>query len=143
MNKHIATKAAKYVQLSGALTKRALAELGPLQADAKKAAAATPALLDSLMSSNMINVTTKEAAAKLLRTREGTQTLLKEAAKVVARLAANQKEAGDIGSPADPVAAGLTRETAGKYDSLTSPFVGSHTSEKKASDLAYERILLG
>ena len=141
MTKNISVQATQYVQASGALTKRALNALGPYTADAKQASAEAPAVLEALTEANMIGATDKQAAEKLMKTKTGLQVLLKEAAKVVAKLSANQKEAGDLGIAVDAKTAGLAPRVASDNDSLTNPFVGLRTSEKKASDLAYERAL--
>ena len=115
--------------------------LEPYTADAKQASAEAPAVLEALTEANMIGATDKQAAEKLMKTKTGLQVLLKEAAKVVAKLSANQKEAGDLGIAVDAKTAGLAPRVASDNDSLTNPFVGLRTSEKKASDLAYERAL--
>lgn len=142
MDKKFATKTAQYIQISGALAKRALDALAPYQADATKAAAEQPAVVQALLDAQMIEPHQKEAAEKLLKTQAGQLQLLKEAAKVVTRLAANQKEAADLGVAVDPDTVGLSGSTVRAEDSLTSPFVGLRTSQKKASDLAYEQKLL-
>jgi len=137
----LAEKASRSVQVFSALTKRALDELQPLKADAEKAAGDRPALLDSLVAAGAIEEHQKEAAAAKLSTHAGTAELLKQAAMTIQKLAENQKEASDLGVGVDPSLTGGSGTSKAGFDSLTSPFVGRQTSEKKASDEAYRRGL--
>lgn len=138
----LAQKGLVYAQIASTLNKRAIDELEPYQKDAEKAAAARNPLMELLLDVGCVSEHQKEAADELLATHNGTMSLLKSAVEHIRKLGANQKEANDLGSGVDPAvvngAAGHTQ-----YDSLNSPFVGRKTSEKKASDQAFEAALLG
>ena len=140
MNANIIPKMLQYVQVSSVLGKRALDELAKKQAAEKRAADQIPALTDILVQAGVINADQKQAAAQMLGDHASTQALLKTAVSCITKLkTASTKTAGDIGQGvSDP-----TKQGAARADdwSLTSPFCGQRTSEKKASDLALERGL--
>lgn len=139
MDETLAPKVLKYVTVSSALAKRALDELGVFQRDGEKAAALAPDLLTDMLQAEAIGDHQKEAVEKMLGSREGSTQLLKHAIDKIAELTQTNKKAGDLGEGVDAKAVGV--ESAPVYDSLTSPFVGAKTSEKKASDVALLRGL--
>lgn len=130
----------RYTQVSNTLVKKALEELTPLKADAKKAAADRNALLDRMIEAGAIQAHEKEAAAKLLSTHDGAQQVLKNAIDRIATLSQNQKEAGDLGEGVDAQKLGLDGE-AGSPEQMNPNYVGQRTSVKKASDHAMLAIL--
>ena len=138
----LAQKGLVYAQITSTLNKRALDKLEPYQQDAEKAAAAREPLMELLLDVGCVPAHQKEAADELLSTHNGTMSLLKSAVEHIRSLAANQKEANDLGSGVDPAVVNGAVGSA-QFDSLNSPFVGRKTSEKKASDQAYEAALLG
>lgn len=133
----IAQKVLKYVQIASAFGKKAVDELTPLKADAEKAAEARPSLIETLVSTGNIQETQKEAADNMLQSHAGSLQLLKSALDRIEKLKANQKNASDLGEGVDP----SVIDAAPDFDSLSSPFVGLRTSEKKASDRAMLAIL--
>lgn len=141
INPNLTPKVLRFVEVASALAKRATDELAKRNAQAKEAADMRGALLDFMIEKQAIAADQRGEAEKMLSSHASTMTLLKSAVDKIAKLKAVEKANGkkSLGKAAeDP------EKRAGDHDpqsSLTNPFVGLRTSEKKASDLAFEKIL--
>lgn len=129
MTTKLATQVLRYVQVSSALSKRALDNLAQKQAGERQAAGMVPGLIDSLLKADAIGQDQKQAAAQMLGSHAQTMTLLKNAVAKIAELKqASTKQASELGAPA-----GDTEPSVSK----PSPFVGRRTSEKSAADRVF------
>ena len=142
-NPNTMAKVLRFVQVSSALTKRALDEVAQKRTNDKQASALVPDLLKRMQSAGTIAEHQTKSAEQLLNTHQGTLQLLKNAVDKIAELskaAEQHKEAGDLGHGTDD----KVGEDGGDADpnaSLSSPFVGQRSSVKKASDVALFRGL--
>ena len=135
-----------FVDVSSQTVKRALDEVAVHRTAREKAASLQQPLLTHMLAAGVIAPGEKEACAIMLGSHDTTLQLLKAA---VDKLAAERKErgtvqkaAGDLGrseaDPANPQAA----TGSSRYNSLTSPFVGSKTAEDmKESDKVLYRVI--
>lgn len=141
-DKALADKTINYVQASSILMKKAMAELAPLKQDAEKAAAERSDLLSSLVEAGAVPASSIKQAEELISTHTGTSQLLKQAVAKIKEIVDEQSRHDRLGQSVDPSLAGSTTQKVA-YDSLSDPYAGRKTSEKKASDIAYEKALLG
>jgi len=143
LDRNLTPKLLRYVQVSSALAKRALDELGQHRDMQKQAAEMQPALLTQMIEAKAVGEHQKEAAQKMLGNHTGTLQLLKSAIDRISELSKNQsKQAGDLGEGVDAEKAGLdTGETQDSNWSLESGYVGEKTAQKKASDEAILKVL--
>jgi hypothetical protein len=135
MNQNLMPMVLRYVQLSSATAKQALDQLGARRQAEKRAQAEMPATIAALLASGTITEAQKTAAAEMLADHGKTMQLLKNAVAKIAELSATKKQAAALGTGVDDT--DKTAGDGGENDfnkSLTSPFVGQRTSEKKASD---------
>jgi hypothetical protein len=134
MNQNLMPMVLRYVQLSSATAKQALDQLGARRQSEKRAAAEVPATIQALLASGTITAEQQKQAAEMLGDHGKTMQLLKNAVAKIAELStAKQASAGlGAGVDGDPTAEKAAGDDFNK--SLTSPFVGQRTSEKKASD---------
>lgn len=138
MNNALAQGTLQFVEMTGVFCKKAIDEINGWRKKADAADEKRPALLDLMKSAGVIDEDQEKLAAEMLGDHSQTLELLEGAVKKIAELKQQQtqKAAMDQGSAApDPF--GATGN--GQHDpagSLTSPFVGQRSSEKKASDLA-------
>ena len=140
MTPDLQTKVLRYVQLTSALTKRACAEVAERRAAEKTAADQIPALVEKMLAAQVIGDHQKQAAEALLRKHGGALGLLANAVGKIKELSGQTKAAGDLG---EGVGEG-TVKGAGAHDptdSLTNPWVGRRSSEKRASDVALLSVL--
>lgn len=142
MNQAIANKALNYVAVTSVMTKKAMEELSTYHAAREKAASVRPDLLKQMMEVGCVSEQQKEAAEVMLASHPETLGLLKSAVDVIAKLQGKlKKQAADLGEGVDDKDVGLSKQAGTEYDSLTDPFVGRRTSEKKASDVAILKVL--
>ena len=137
MNTTLATKALNYVQVSSALTKRALDELSVHRAAQEKAASMRAEILSRMIEVGAVAEHQKTAADAMLASHPETLNLLKMAIDKLAKMqGALQKHAVDLGEGVNETEAGAQTKTAGDYDSITDGYVGRKTGKRKASDVA-------
>lgn len=132
-------KVLQYVQLTGALSKRAMDKVAQLEAQQKQASAAAPAVLQAMLSANLVPAKQKQAAEAALGSHAQTLGLLNTAVAKLAKVAAARANTTTLGRGEDatsPDGGAVKSASAGERDSLSSPFVGRRTTEKKASDRA-------
>lgn len=142
MKAHLATKVLNFVSVSSALTKRALDEVQTHRQVREKAAALRPTILQRMVETGTVAENQKQAAEAMLASHPETLGLLQNAVEKIAELRGQiQKQASDLGQGVDPREAGTQKASSAEYDSLTSPFVGRRTSQKKASDMAILSVL--
>jgi hypothetical protein len=134
-----------YIEVSSALTKRALDEVGVHRSTQEKAAALRPALLNHMVANKVCTAEQKQAADAMLGAHDTTLQLLKAAVDKIAELNAyvaqlkgGTKAAGDLGQGVDD---GQAAGQPGEYNSLTSPMVGEKTANVKESDKALLRLI--
>jgi hypothetical protein len=137
MNTKIASMMIEYIAASSALTDRLLGDTQRYRAQEKAAAAKQSSTLETMLRNDCVGPNEKQAAASMLADHGQTLDLLVNAVNKMAEYRGrSEKIASDLGRPvADPAV-----KTA-SYDSLNDPFVGRHSSQKKASDLALLRVL--
>lgn len=143
LNPALAPLMLKYVELSSALTKRALDELVATRKVAQDAAAQHEAVLEAMIAGGTIQPAQKQAAAKLLLDPVQTLALLKNAAAKIGELkaaAGTGKSASDRLGEAGSNGDGVKAAHDPNY-SLSSPYVGERTTKLKASDMAMIRGL--
>jgi hypothetical protein len=137
----LATQVLRFVQVAGAFSKKANEQLSIKQAAEKRAAALVPSLVQLMQQNNLIAENQKSAAEQMLGDHEQSLVLLKNAIDKLATLkqASAVKSARDLGQPDGSLSdAGNASDP---QRSLSSPFVGARTSEKKASDVAFMKGL--
>lgn len=124
-------KVVKYVEVSSALTKRALDQNAVLRAGQEKAASLRAPLLKHMIDAGVVAPHQKEAAEVMLGSFDSSLQLLKSAVDKIVELKAElQKQAGEPGkSEGDEKQA-----SDGTFDSLTNPHVGQRTSLVRESD---------
>lgn len=130
----------KYVEISSFGMKRALDEIDVHRAQQKKASDLQTPLLDKLLAMGLVAGHQKEAAAAMLGSHPDTLNLFNSLVEKYAALRTEKAAKDGLGSGVDPKTAGVTPTTP-EHDSTTSPWVGRHTGEKKASDLAIMAVL--
>jgi DNA repair protein RadC len=143
MNTKLAAQAIEYIAASSALNDRLMGEVQAHRAREKQAAAKQQAVLDLMLSTGSVAPHQKQAAAEMLNNHAQSLDLLVNAiTKMQAYKAASEKAASDLGQAVTEKEAGI--KTASQVrDSLSDPYVGRRTSEKKASDLAILAVLNG
>lgn len=125
-------KVIRFVELSGVHAQRIANELTQKEAAEKRASALVPALVTKMLAAGVIEQQEKDAAASALTDHARTLEILDNAIeKLAEKSKGNAKQAGSLGHgvDADPVTT---------PPSSSSVIMGLRTSEKKASDLAYE-----
>lgn len=127
------------VEVASLFAKQAGAELDVHRQAQKRAAELRPALLDHLIQVGLVAPQSKQACEAMLASHAETLQLLKAAADklVEAHAAAAKDQAPALGTGVPEKAA----SAAPAYDSLRGPYVGLRTSETKASDVEFARIL--
>lgn len=137
MNTKIASMMIQYIAATSALTDRLLGDTQRYRSQEKSAAAKQSTVLDLMLRQGCAGQHEKQAAAAMLADHGQTLDLLVNAINKVAEYRGQiEKVASELGQPvSDPAV-----KTAG-YDSLNDPYVGRHSSQKKASDLAILRVL--
>ena len=125
------------VAVYSALTKKALDELSTHREGKEKAASVQPEILDLMVETGAVTEEQKEAADAMLGSHAETLGLLKSALTKMAEFKGRlEKQAGELGGPDDDSVA-VTPD----FDSLSDPYVGRKTSQKKASDEAILSVL--
>ena len=128
----------RFITVSSALSKRALDALAVKQTAEKQAAEVIPPLLTQMLETGAITAGDKQAAEQMMQNHSSTLVLLKNAVTELATVKGElQKKASATGYPVNDGHNGNGSNDPER--SLTSPFVGLRTSEKKASDVAFER----
>lgn len=106
----------------------------------KAAAAKRQAVLDLMLQTGCVAPHQKQAASDMLGNLAQTLDLLSNSInKMQAYKSASEKTASELGQAVSEKEAGF--KTAKAMSSLTDPYVGRRTSEKKASDLALLAVL--
>lgn len=151
MNQQFLDTVLKFVEVGSATVKKAMDENEVHRVSQKRAADLRGALLDHMVASGVIADHQKQAAEAMLASHAESLQLLKAATDKIVDLRKQlaTKQAGDIGQGQSEKKAGLSGlgvstpvpNGNGQYDSLSDPFVGRKTSEKKASDLALMKVL--
>lgn len=138
----------EFIAASSALNSRLIQEVNQHRTHKKEAAEKRAAVCDTLISMGAVPVTQKEAALKVLASHSSSLDMLTNAVtrmhgyKQAAERAATSKTAGDLGRAVDQRESGFDHTPSHDANSsLTSPFVGRRTSEKKASDVALSAVL--
>lgn len=150
MNSRMAQKALQVVSVANVALKRAMDELAQHQAAQRSARAKQATALQQLLKSQLIDAAQEKEARDMLARHDQTLELLSAAVdKAVEFRGAQSKQAASLGraQPREDGALGTNpfdrSPGVTAYDSLRSNYLGAKTSLKKASDLAYERALLG
>jgi hypothetical protein len=132
--------AANFVAISSALNQRALDEVNVHRAAQEKAASLRDGVLKDMLDVGCVEPHQKQAAEAMLASHAETLGLLKEAMSVIARQQEDLKKAAmQLGAGEDdPKPTTLGKQAS---DSVNDGYVGRRTGEKKASDLAFEKIL--
>jgi hypothetical protein len=137
---HLLDDVLKFVEVSSFGMKRAMDEIDVHRTQQKKAADLQPALLDKLLAMGLVAGHQKQAAAAMLGSHAETLNLFNALAEKYASLHTQKAAKDGLGNGVDPKTAGVA-PTQPDNDSTTSPWVGRHTGEKKASDLAILAVL--
>lgn len=138
----------EFIAASSALNARLMQEVNQHRTHKKAAEEKRAAVCDTLISMGAVPVTQKEAAMKVLANHSSSLDMLTNAVtrmhgyKQAAEKVITSKTAGDLGRPVDQRESGFDTPSHDANSSLTSPFVGRRTSEKKASDVALSAVLL-
>ena len=141
MNTKLAAQAIEYVAASSALTDRLLGEVRSYREREKQAADKRDAILDLMVQTGCVAPHQKQAAAEMLGSHGQSLDLLVNAInKMQSYKQASEKAAADLGQAVTEKEAGVSAPAAAS-DSLSSPYVGRRSSEKKASDLAILAVL--
>ena len=132
-NTNITGKMLRFVEIASSFGKEAMDKIEALEAPQKQASEQITGLVEHLIETKVIEPGQKQAAENALRDHGQTQTLLKNAASKIKELREKQASASvaELGQPA-----GETKTANDPAASLTDPFVGRRTTEKKASDIA-------
>lgn len=146
MNPQFLGHVLKLVEIGSATVKKACDEVNVHRQAQKRASDVRGAVLNNLISNGLINKAQEKEAEAMLGSHAETLTLLNALTDrfTALRKEASVKQASDIGQGVnDPTAnpAAATGSGGKPYDSLTDPFVGRPTAEKKASDLALFKVL--
>lgn len=140
MNTKLAAQAVEFIAASSALTNRLMSEVQANRSREKAAAAKRQAVLDLMLQTGCVAPHQKQAAADMLGDLAQTLDLLSNSInKMQAYKSASEKTASELGQAVSDREAGF--KTAKAMNSLTDPYVGRRTSEKKASDLALLAVL--
>jgi hypothetical protein len=129
-----------FVKVASALTNKAMGELSQNRQAQKAASDKMEPTLAQLIESGSIKPEQKQAAAALLGTHAGALDMLQKANIKIAQLKKDLSDSrSTLGAPVTDKQAGVAPEN--RNASLTSPFVGQRTSEKRASDYAMLAVL--
>lgn len=140
MNTKLAAQAVEFVAASSALTDRLMGEVKSSRAEKQAAANKLNAVLDRLLETGCVAPHQKQAAADMLANHGQSLDLLVNAVnKMQQYKQASEKAAADLGQAVTEKEAGVA--SAPVTDSLSNPYVGRRTSEKKASDIALLAVL--
>lgn len=141
MNTKLAAQAVEFVAASSALTDRLMSEVQSNRAEKQAAAEKLNAVLDRMIETGCVAPHQKQAAAEMLANHGQSLDLLVNAVnKMQSYKQASEKAAADLGQAVSEKEAGVSASAAAS-DSLSSPYVGRRSSEKKASDLAILAVL--
>lgn len=151
MNQQFLDTNLKFIEVGSALVKKAMDEIEVHRTSQKRAADLRGPLLDFLVQNGFIAEHQKQAAEAMLASHAESLQLLKAMGEKFAeyKKQTSIKEAAALGKGESEKRAGLGGSGTttpvpngnGQYDSLSDPFVGRKTSEKKASDLALMKVL--
>ena len=141
MNTKLAAQSVEFVAASSALTDRLMGEVKSNRAEKQAAAQKLNAVLDRMLETGCVAPHQKQAAAAMLVDHSQSLDLLVNAVnKMQSYKQASEKAASDLGQAVTEKEAGVSTSTSAQ-DSLSDPYVGRRTSEKKASDLAILAVL--
>ncbi len=141
MNNKLAAQAVEFVAASSALTDRLMGEVKSQRAEKQAAAQKLNAVLDRMLATGCVAPHQKQAAAEMLSNHGQSLDLLVNAVnKMQSYKQASEKAASDLGQAVTEKEAGVSAQSS-PSDSLSSPYVGRRTSEKKASDRAILAVL--
>jgi hypothetical protein len=133
MKPKLAEMLVKSIQINSLLQKRALDSYSSYHAAAQEANSQVASLADHMVNKGCVASHQKEAASGMLQSHTGTMELLRNSVEKLSDAHARlEKSASDLGRGVDEGRSGVGNTST--YDSLTDPYVGRRTSEKKASD---------
>jgi len=133
----VAVNSLRFVELGSFVVKRACDELIVHRGLQKKASDLAPEVLEIMIKTGAVREEQRQAAAAMLGSHAETLQLTKWAVEELYKARTTNKVAGDLGTPVDDP----EKRGQGDYDSLTDPFIGRQTSQKKASDHAILKVL--
>lgn len=137
MNQKFASEVAQFVAVSQELNSRLMQQLAEKSASEKSASARKVEILDHLQKAGCVSPANREKAASMLGDHSQTLSLLANTATQVSRLRENLKKANaELGTVSD-----RSDKTASVSSAADGPFVGRHTSQKRASDAVFLSIL--
>lgn len=137
MNTKIASMMIQYIAASSVLADRLVGDTQRYRAQEKSAASKQQTVLDLMLQHGCAGKHEKQAAASMLADHGQTLDLLVNAITKMAEYRGQaEKVASELGQPVNDPAV----KTA-SYDSLNDPYVGRHSSKKKASDIAILSVL--
>jgi hypothetical protein len=141
MNTKLAAQTVEFVAASSALNDRLMGEVQQSRSEKSAAEAKLQGVLDLMVSTGSVSPHQKQAAAGMLGNHSQSLDLLVNAInKMQSYKQASEKSASDLGQAVSEKEAGFNPKSK-PQDSLSSPYVGRRSSEKKASDLAILAVL--
>jgi len=141
MNTKIAAQTVEFIAASSTLNDRLMSEVQSYRAREKQAADKRDAVLNLMVETGCVSPHQKQAAADMLMDHGQSLDLLVNAInKMQSYKQASEKSASDLGHAVSEKEAGVKSQPK-SFDSLSDPYVGRRTSEKKASDLAILAVL--
>jgi len=141
MNTKLASQMVNFIAASSALNNRLMADVQAYRNREKAAAAKRPAVLDLMLQTGSVAPHMKQAAVDMLNDPAQALDLLANSInKMQQYKTAAEKASSQLGQAVSEKEAGVKSATVGR-DSLRDPYIGRRTSEKKASDLAFLRLL--
>lgn len=154
MHSKTASAILDHVAVSNEFTGRLVEELNTHRAAQKRAADLRPEVLQQLVEAGCVSANNKQAADAMLGSHAETLSLLSDATRKLAELAeqnaklaaakGHSKSAADAAGGNSVQHPAVAPQGSGRtYDSLTDPVIGRRTSEKKASDIAFEEVMRG
>jgi hypothetical protein len=133
-------KMLRFIEIASSMGKEAMDRIEELEGHQKQASENVSGLVEHLIETKVIDPGQKQAAENALRDHGQTQLLLKNAASKIKEIREKSAAANVSGLGQGE---GPTKEASAHdpNNSLTSPFVGQRSTEKKASDVALFKAL--
>ncbi len=136
MDTKLAAQTVEFIAASSALNDRLMSEVTSSRSSGKQAADKRDAVLQRMVDTGCVSPHQKQAAAEMLGDHSQSLDLLVNAInKMQSYKQASEKSAADLGQAVSEKEAGFKAQHQ-PADSLSDPYVGRRTSEKKASDYA-------
>jgi len=141
MNTKVAARTVEFIAASSVLNDRLMGEVQSFREREKKASDKLSAVLDLMIETGCVAPHQKQAAAEMLGSHSQSLDLLVNAVKKMQGYKqASEKAAADLGQGVTEKEAGFKSQSQAS-DSLSDPYVGRRSSEKKASDIALLKVL--